>query len=265
MAEQAIRKYWSGIRGRTALNINWDAVGADSTVQVTASEYAVNDADPRAAQRFVGAASIVVRNVTPHGPPYDTNRGVTFVVDVQWPHPLNIVTDVAVLSAPEASQPPVQRWRRVNIPVQRQQQTNWCWAAVAVSIADFYGAAPTQCAFVNTRLGRTDCCGAGAAGPCNQTHSGRDAIDALGHLADWDASRPGQALIRAEIDANRPMAVRVEWAGGGAHLLVVDGYLENFDFVAVDDPWFGTADIALSTLHSAYQGTGSVTHHYLTQ
>ena len=48
-------------------------------------------------------------------------------------------------------------------------------------------------------------------------------------------------------------------------MLAIDGYLEQARFVAVDDPWYGTADVALATLQTAYQGAGSVTHHYLTQ
>ena len=47
-------------------------------------------------QRFVGSANVTVANVTPHGPPVDSNRGVTFVVDVAWGSPLNICTDIAI-------------------------------------------------------------------------------------------------------------------------------------------------------------------------
>ena len=50
--------------------------------------------------RFIGAASIAVENVAPHGPPFDPNHGVTFVVNIDWPSPLTIVTDITVLDSP---------------------------------------------------------------------------------------------------------------------------------------------------------------------
>lgn len=264
MAEQAIRKYWTGLKGRVPLNINWDAVGTESTVVVTASEYVPNARDPQAAQRFVGSASIVVRNVSPHGPPYDSNRGVTFVVDVQWPQPLNIVTDVAILSGPGRAQHPPLVWRRVNVAIPLQQQNHWCWAAVSTGVAAFYGTATTQCAVANGVLGRTDCCGGGAAGACNVDARLSDALTQVGHLASFDDSGPTLGLIRQEVDANRPFGVRVAWTGGGAHFFVVDGYLPDSTWVAVDDPWFGASDLLFSALQTTYQGGGSLTHHYFT-
>ena len=88
-----IRKYWGKFQGRTTLNFNWDAIDHDSTVIVSASEYADNKV------RFIGAATISADNVCPHGPPYDPNHGVTFVVDVAWSAPLNVVTDITVLDS----------------------------------------------------------------------------------------------------------------------------------------------------------------------
>lgn len=96
---KTIRHHWTGLKGRVPLNFNWDAIDHDSVVLVTASEYALNRAAPETSQRFVGAASIWVANITPHGPPYDNNHGVTFVVHVDWGAPLNVVTDITVLDA----------------------------------------------------------------------------------------------------------------------------------------------------------------------
>lgn len=266
MSDVAIRKYWRGLKGRVPLNINWDQVDADSAVYVTASEYTPNGAAPTTSQRFVGDATITVRNVTPHGPPYDANHGVTFVVDVAWGAPLNVVTDIVLLDRPRGSQHPPLDWRRLAFTVQHQQQTNWCWCAVAVSVANFYGANLMQCTFANTYLSRTDCCTAtGASGPCNQQTGLGAAIRAAGHLASFSESRPSFDTVRGEIDGGRPVGVRIEWSGGGGHAVVVDGYLAVDQFVGVEDPWSGASDVRLSTLHSSYLGTGSVTHTYLTR
>jgi hypothetical protein len=95
-----IRIFWRMNPGRNVVNLNWPALSADSVVAVQASEYATGtQALPDGTeQRFVGAASITVDNITPHGPPYDPNRGVTFVVTVGWNAALNICTDITLLA-----------------------------------------------------------------------------------------------------------------------------------------------------------------------
>ena len=93
---QTIRKFWGPLKGRTSLNFNWGAINHDSVVLITAAEYVVST-PPTNEHRFIGAASITVENIAPHGPPFDPNHGVTFVVNIDWPNPLTIVTDITVL------------------------------------------------------------------------------------------------------------------------------------------------------------------------
>jgi hypothetical protein len=99
------RIFWQMNPGRNVVNVNWDAISADSVVMVSASEYNSNSQmlPDGSDQRFVGAADVTVANVTPHGPPFDPNHGVTFVVEVGWNSPLTICTDIALISnAPDA-------------------------------------------------------------------------------------------------------------------------------------------------------------------
>lgn len=97
---QTIRKFWGPLRGRATLNFNWGAINHDSVVLISAAEY-VTAVPSSNEHRFIGAASITVENIAPHGPPFDPNHGVTFVVNVDWGAPLPIVTDITVLdSAP---------------------------------------------------------------------------------------------------------------------------------------------------------------------
>jgi Papain-like cysteine protease AvrRpt2 len=140
---KTIRKYWGAHKGRVALNYNWPAIDQDSVVLITASEYASNYA------RFIGAASITVANIAPHGPPYDSNHGVTFVVNVDWGSPLNIVTDITVLDNKPVE---TQTWlpstpHNIGLRMQYQETTEWCWIAVATSINHFYHPSSTwtQC------------------------------------------------------------------------------------------------------------------------
>ena len=93
---QTHRQFWGRQQGRCILNHNWDAIDHDSVVLVTASEYVLTP-NPQDEHPFIGNANVTVCNIAPHGPPYDPNHGVTFVVNVDWQSPLYIVTDITVL------------------------------------------------------------------------------------------------------------------------------------------------------------------------
>lgn len=147
---RTIRKYWGRLHGRALLNYNWSAIDQDSTVVISASEYTDQHV------RFIGSANITVANIAPHGPPFDGNHGVTFVVNIGWDSPLNIVTDITVLDdKPEEVQfyvPP--RPNNIGLRMQFQESSVWCWIAVATSINKFYHPASTwtQCQ-VMTEIG----------------------------------------------------------------------------------------------------------------
>lgn len=99
------RVFWQMNPGRNVVNLNWDAISADSVVMVSASEYdsSSQQLPDGSDRRFVGAAEVTVTNITPHGPPFDPNYGVTFAVEVAWESPLTICTDIAVISnSPDA-------------------------------------------------------------------------------------------------------------------------------------------------------------------
>ena len=149
---QTMRKIWRPFRGRVTLNYNWDAIDQDSVVVVTVSECSPDGV------RFVGAATISADNIAPHGPPYDPNHGVTFVVNVDWPEPLRIVTDITVLDAKPVDvqfyEPDVSH--NLGMRTQYQQSAQWCWIATAVSVDRFYDPASTwtQCQ-VMTQIGQS--------------------------------------------------------------------------------------------------------------
>jgi hypothetical protein len=100
------------------------------------------------------SSSITVANIAPHGPPYDSNHGVTFVVNVNWGSPLNIVTDITVLdSKPIEVQtyvPPMPN--NIGLRMQYQESDEWCWIAVGTSINHYYHPSSfwTQCQVMTT-------------------------------------------------------------------------------------------------------------------
>jgi len=262
---KTVRQYWQPFRGRRRLNFNWDAIEHDSVVLISASEFRP-EREPSDDPRFVGGAVIGVENVSPHGPPYDPNHGVTFEVNVEWNEPLRVVTDITILDAP-----PIEihlNHAQLDFIMEHQQQTNWCWAATSTSVALYYNAASgwTQCSVANTELTRTDCCSTGASGPCNVSNVLNHPLSVVGHLDRMIPASTSFVDVQATIDVGRPLALRVAWTGGGAHFLVIDGYdAHGGQWVSVDDPIYGPADVLYTTMLSGYQGAGTWTTSYLTR
>ena len=160
------------------------------------------------------------------------------------------------------------QWDRLGFNMQSQQQTNWCWAATSTSTAVYYNATTTwtQCTVANGETGRTDCCGTGGSGACNVYGFLDTALTRVGHFDHRDNSAGTFASMKTEINAGRPVGIRVAWSGGGADFLAIIGYLDDAtNYVAVDDPIYGKSDITFATLTSTYQSTGSWTHTYYTK
>lgn len=160
------------------------------------------------------------------------------------------------------------RWDRLSFNMQAQQQTNWCWAATSTSVSYFYdaGSTWTQCSVANAQVGRSDCCGTGASGPCNIYGYLDDALTRTGNFDHRDNSAATFQQVKTQINSGRPVGMRTAWSGGGAHFLALIGYLDDTtDYVAVDDPIYGKSDVSWSTILSSYQGSGSWTHTYYTQ
>ncbi|MFN5298973.1 MAG: papain-like cysteine protease family protein [Planctomycetaceae bacterium] len=153
--------------------------------------------------------------------------------------------------------------------MQPQVHSNWCWAATGASTDRFYRTTSTrtQCSVANLEMGSTNCCQSPA--PCNQQRSLSSVLTKLGCLAPngFVTGRLTFAQLRTYLTARRPVAVRIQWSGGGGHFVVLDGVETsgNVQFVTVRDPASGTTRVAYSTFCTAYRGSGMWTHSYLTQ
>jgi Papain-like cysteine protease AvrRpt2 len=153
--------------------------------------------------------------------------------------------------------------------MQPQTESNWCWAATSTSVALFYNPSSgwEQCTVANGELGRTDCCGSGASGPCNVPWYLQDALSLVGRLDHMDNGVATVTQIETEVTFARPLCLRVAWSGGGAHFLAIRGHFAagGTDFISVDDPIYGKSDVSYTTLQSSYQGSGTWTHTYYTK
>ena len=149
--------------------------------------------------------------------------------------------------------------------MQQQQQTQWCWAAVSTSINLFYHPASgqTQCAVANVAMNQTTCCQNGGSAQCNQPWFLDQALQIVGNLNASSAGKAALAKVNTEINACRPLCLRIGWNGGGGHFVTVYGYWLNR--INIADPWYGSSVVTYGAFPSTYQGGGTWTDTYTTQ
>jgi hypothetical protein len=100
---RTIRVFW---RQQTSgwKNFNWGGViDQNSVVHIAASEGTVHEGlfgPLDAISRTRGDAAIFVKNIRPHAD-QGGGGGVEFFLQVEWPDPLNVVTDISVLDPAE--------------------------------------------------------------------------------------------------------------------------------------------------------------------
>jgi len=144
---------------------------------------------------------------------------------------------------------------------QHQEQDNWCWSAVTVSIHQYYvpGTLLNQCKLVNYTKGLTNCCDPAAARvkPCNTGVSSLDnPLQIVGNFASKYLSAVSLTTIKNEIDNCRPLAIGIFWNGGGGHALSIYGYeiTTSSTQIRIGDPWYGDSWQDYPTFPSGYQG-----------
>ncbi|WP_018261982.1 papain-like cysteine protease family protein [Methylobacterium sp. WSM2598] len=174
----------------------------------------------------------------------------------------------AAVSALGGSAPPLRR--RLSFGIEQQEQDNWCWAAVGVSIEHFYAGARrrTQCALACTALGRQDCCADGGSDTtkCDKPWYLDRVLKIVGHLEDTTAQPLTFAQVQARIDAGSVVGCRIGWYGGGGHFVAVIGYLtqDGRTYLDIADPIWMETQVAYDEFPSLYRSGGDWTHSYLT-
>jgi hypothetical protein len=158
-------------------------------------------------------------------------------------------------------------WVRLEFAVQHQLQDQWCWAAVSTSVAVHYGSTRwTQCSVVNKELGQSICCVDGSTGVCDQPWYLDRALKRVGAFKKVESGRPKNLdKVRQEIDAKRPVGIRIGWSGGGGHFITIEGYRSDGGSIAIEDPWYGASDVLFASMGGGYQGSGGWTHTYYTR
>jgi len=158
-----------------------------------------------------------------------------------------------------------------------QEETHWCWAAVAVAIHNFLnpGGPKWQQADVATPVllaeGQIDS-GVNCSltpGKCNIDAALDDALEITGNLRQT-GFHPDSHLtfdnIKEWVNAELPVGVRIRWWGGTGHFVAIDGFRELQSGrlqVHVQDPKYGPSFQDYDDLVSGYRLGGDWQDTYL--
>lgn len=157
--------------------------------------------------------------------------------------------------------------------MQTQTEGNWCWAATATSVSLHYDptSAWSQCSLANAILALptgTNCCVTGTDPACNVPWYLDRALGATSNLHDVRSGTVGFSDLPTLVAARSPLGVRVEWATGGGHFVVLHGWEKTpsgDEFIDVADPLFGSSTVPYADFVARYRTNGSWTHSYWTK
>ncbi|MFI5825756.1 papain-like cysteine protease family protein [Streptomyces sp. NPDC051578] len=127
-------------------------------------------------------------------------------------------------------------YNRLDITMQAQQKTNWCWAASGNTIATWFGRNYSQNQFCNAAFNRqqgTECPNSQATLGNVQTALRWAGISSGSYVTGWLQ----YSTVQSEINADRPIETRIQWSNGGGHMHVLYGYDTASSWVYWGDPW----------------------------
>jgi hypothetical protein len=158
--------------------------------------------------------------------------------------------------------------------LEKQEATNWCWAAIAVSVNHHFapGSRWRQCGLVKAVLGKApekdrpknpDWCAKPVPRQCNRSYYLEDALRRLGRLKRCSGPL-GYREIQREIDADRPVCARIEYRdkGRSGHFVVITGYHTDHS-LDIADPWYHGGKVKYQVFKTNYRNSARWTHTYL--
>ncbi|WP_156724138.1 papain-like cysteine protease family protein [Streptomyces apocyni] len=150
--------------------------------------------------------------------------------------------------------------KRLNITMQAQQKSNWCWGAGGNTIAAWFGRNYSQNQFCNAAFNRRqgpDCPNWQATLGNVQRGLRWAGVNSGSYVNGWLR----YSTVQSEINGNRPVETRIQWSGGGGHMHVIYGYDTASNWVYWGDPWPSSSRYNWAS-HGWYvnNGTFSWTH-----
>ncbi|MER6396570.1 papain-like cysteine protease family protein [Kitasatospora sp. NPDC001603] len=152
------------------------------------------------------------------------------------PAPTGASAQVRPAAAPGSTADLAGTFKKLNITMQQQQQTNWCWAASGNTIATWFGYDYSQNQFCNAAFGRSS----NSSCPNSQATLGdvQNGLSRVGiNPGSYVTGYLRYSTVQTEVNANRPIETRIQWSSGGGHMHVVYGYDTGSNWVYWGDPW----------------------------
>jgi hypothetical protein len=134
----------------------------------------------------------------------------------------------------------------LQVPLDPQTQSNWCWAASGQMILNYFGGTVTQCDEATEYLilnnpfdVGTDCCSSPLPSGCNLSGFVQWSYLGLNFTETPKGTALSFAQLQTEMSANRPVGFGWAWDSGGGHYMVAIGAEtgeNNAQFVTINDP-----------------------------
>ena len=143
-----------------------------------------------------------------------------------------------------------------------QEKTNWCWAATTASVSRFFDSTSTwtQSGVAAACLARSYC---PQEWPCNVPYYLDRALATTKNMRGSPAaSNIEVAIVREELQLDRPVCCHVKWNGGGGHFLAIYGVDADDEDLQVADPLFGLSTLPYETFATRYRGIGTWDYTY---
>lgn len=160
----------------------------------------------------------------------------------------------------------------LGVKVPDQDQDQWCWCAITVGVSCFFDTnfSLSQCETAAEVLHQADACSRPGDDDINRMFALNEALDTFNHLAQIKDEPLSFEQVRQQIDAGRPVGVRIRFVdySGSAHFTVIRGYLTDpVPMLVIDDPnpLYGESTWSFAEFAESYKGSGVWRQSFLTK
>jgi hypothetical protein len=159
---------------------------------------------------------------------------------------------------------------RLGMQIEIQNHSQWCWAAVSVSVAAFLDQSSnwTQCSLA-TQVKQVDCC-EGYTDACDNGEVLSKPLKVVGVYGGFHSTALSYRQVKQTIEQSLPVCCFIDWHDGSVvgHFVVVGGWLEGDSgtvYLDVFDPSDGGVRQVVydQFVQQGYRTGGSWTDSYL--
>jgi Papain-like cysteine protease AvrRpt2 len=158
----------------------------------------------------------------------------------------------------------------IGFTMEEQEQDEWCWAANAISAAEYFGStAWTQCLLANTQLNQSTCCTDGSSNECNKPwYLDKALTKTTCHFTYLNAPIALSEIVRY-LTAGIAIEARIGWTDGAGnfdgsgHFVAVTTADLTTTSLHIQDPWYHSSDVGYEDFLQRYKTVGVWTDTYI--